>query len=113
LGWTHRPEGFSAGFSPLISPLAVSNVLRAAYHRRVVFGDFSSKSRHPHQHPLPGDPLTYFHLSVLCLDPLPSWVPDLSLESLPHAPAGRSLFRYPDGDTDYLLYARGEQKEEA
>ena len=75
----------------LISSLAVSNVLRAAYHtsKRVVFGDFSSKSRHPHQLPLPGDPLTYFHLSVLCLDPLPVWVPDLSLESLPHAPTGR------------------------
>ena len=41
------------------------------------------------------------------------WVPDLSLESLPHAPAGRSVFRYPDGDTDNLLYARGEQKDEA
>ncbi len=73
----------------MISSLAVSNVLRAAYHKRVVLGDFSSKSRHPHQLPLPGDPLTDFHLSVLCLDPLPVWMPDLSLERFSHAPAGR------------------------
>ena len=71
------------------SSLAVSNVLRAAYHKRVVLGDFSSKSRHPQQLPLPGDPLTDFHLSILCLDPLPMRVPDLSLESLSHASAGR------------------------
>ena len=71
----------------IISSIAVSNVLRAAYHKRVVLGDFSSESRHPHQLPLPGDPLTDF--SVLCLDPLPVWMPDLSLERFSHAPAGR------------------------
>ncbi len=59
----------------MISSLAVSNVLRAASscHKRVVFGDFSSKSRHPHQFPLlctlPGDPLTDLSLRFSDLFP--------------------------------------------
>jgi hypothetical protein len=32
---------------------------------------------------------SHFHLSVLSFDPLPVWEPDLSLESLSHAAAGR------------------------
>jgi hypothetical protein len=85
----------------LISSLAVSSVLRGlivsalrlaisvpilAIRVRINFL-FLDGGRGP----LGRRALTYFHLSILCqcLDPLLVWVPDLSLESLSHAPAGR------------------------
>jgi hypothetical protein len=66
----------------------VDYVLRAANHVRVALGDLNTEPGQPDSDllPPPGGPWAYAHFKVLGLDPLPVWVPELSLELFSHAP---------------------------